>query len=149
MTTYATHTDLEAYIEGGSGLDAATADRLLERAERDVDYAAGGWPVVDPTAGLKFTPSALQDWQAAALNRATCAQAEYRLTMGEDFMVKAQYTRVQGPDFRVFGELPYIGPKTMRELASGGLLRPGPGYGMGSVGTGPARRGGGGSIVNL
>lgn len=136
MPTYATKAELDAYIEGGSGLDQATADRLLERAERDVDYAAGAWSIASTTTGLKFDPTTLPEWQKKALSRATCAQAEYRKTMGEDFMVKAQHATVRGPDFAVTGELPYIGPKALRELASGALLRGGPGAGIGSIFTG-------------
>jgi hypothetical protein len=128
MATYAVAADLETYMPTGSGLSGADAEKLLQRSERDVDYVAGNWPLASQTTGLKFDPTTLADWQKSALNRATCAQAEYRITMGEDFMVKAQYASVQGPDFTVSGRLPFIGPKVIRELVSGGLLRGGGGY---------------------
>lgn len=136
MPTYATRAAFEAYVEGWTTDDPAALDRLLERAERDVDYAAGGWPI-DPATGLKFDPATLPTWQADALSRATCAQAEYRHSMSEEFMVKAQHSRVSGPDFTVDGELPYVGPKVLRELASGGLLRSGGSTGVVSVPMGP------------
>jgi hypothetical protein len=123
MPTYAQASDLEAYVEGWVTDNPAAVDRLLERAERDIDYAAGAWPIADPVNGLKFVPGSLAAWQTKALVRATCAQAEYRFEMGEEFMVKAQHARVQGPDFAAWGRLPYIGPKALRELVSGGLLR--------------------------
>lgn len=127
MPTYATRSDFEAYVEGWVTDDPAALDRLLERAERDIDgiLATRG----DRTAGLKIDAAAelaagsLEEWQTDALSRATCAQAEYRLAMGEEFFTQAQHSRVRGPDFTTEGRLPTIAPKALRELADTGLLR--------------------------
>lgn len=135
MPTYALQTDLEAYLEDSPLTMPAggVADRLLGRAERDVDTLLVGYGALNATTGLKYDPAVdLEAWQVLALNRATCAQAEYRLRMGEDFFIVAQYDRQQGPDFTIEGELPYIGPQVERELQATGLIRA---YGVKSVST--------------
>lgn len=128
MPTYATATDFTTYSEGAVIDDAVGTDRLLERAERDIDSCLIG-PLL--TSGLKYDPT-LTDSTAAGyltsaqkqlLMRATVAQAEYRLAKGEDFFIHAQYDRVSGPDFTTEGRLPYIGPKAVREIAATGLWR--------------------------
>jgi hypothetical protein len=124
MATYASQADLEAYIEGWTTDDPDAVERLLERAERDVDSVlASPVPGGRQATGLRLDPDGLPGWQAQALARATCAQAEYRFAMGEEFFVRAQHDRVYGPDFRTDGQLPYIGPKVERELAGTGLAR--------------------------
>jgi hypothetical protein len=124
MATYATQADLEAYVEGWVTDDVDATERLLERAERDVDsILVSPVPGGRQTGGLRLDPASLPDWQKTALQRATCAQAEYRFTMGEEFFIRAQHDRVQGPEFRTDGRLPYIGPKVERELAGTGLAR--------------------------
>lgn len=123
MPTYATQEDLTDYMEGAVIDDPAATDRLLERAERDVDQLLGLYTTRDATSGLKLTVSDLEDYQAAALSRAVCAQAEYRYTMGEEFFVKGQHRSVTGPDFSVNGTLPYIGPKVWVELEGANLQR--------------------------
>lgn len=120
--SYATPTDFEAYVEGWTTTDAPALDRLLARAERDIDGLASVLPTLDDTTGHKFDPAAMSARDADVLKRATCAQAEYRFTMGEDFMRRAQLAEVQGPDFTTKGTLPYIGPKVMRELAGTDLI---------------------------
>lgn len=139
MPTYATQADFAAYVEGAVIDNPAALDRLLVRAERDIDWAAGARPI-DTVTGLKFKPADLPAWQRAALARATCAQAEYRNEMGEDFMLRAQHQTARGPDFAVTGRLAYVGPKTLRELESGGLLAAGPGTGLTSVALSTIRR---------
>lgn len=127
MATYATQADFEAYVEGWTTSDPAALERLLERAERDVDSAVGRWDRQDN--GLKFgTPATdneqgLTDLQKDALARATCAQAEYRLAMGEAFFVEAQPENVSGPDYSQTGALPRIGPKVYDELEGTDLMR--------------------------
>lgn len=123
MGTYATGAEVNAYIEGGSGYaDAdATLERHIQRAQRDVDRAAGVW-VVDRTTGLKFTPSAMGAVPRAALMRATAAQVEYRLAKGEAFFMEEPMA-VQGPDFSSQYREPRIGPKVYEELQLGGLRR--------------------------
>lgn len=128
MSAYATDTDFEEYVEGWTTDDSDALDRLLERASRDVDIYIGP-RTVDNDSGLKFgdvagdeNPSDLLDWQLAALRRATCAQAEYRFQMGEEFMVAGQFENVSGPDFSRTGKLPYFAPKARRELVGTGLV---------------------------
>lgn len=126
---YATITDFKAYTLDTIPTPPADAviQRLLDNAARDVDWAAGAWPLVDTTTGAKFDPISLPAYQSLALNRATCAQAEYRSLQGEAFMAKAQHQAIgiatgDGTQFQR-GTLPYIGPKVWRELETGGLLR--------------------------
>lgn len=124
--TYALQTDFEQFVEGWVTDDPDALKRLLERAERDIDQAAGYW--LAETNGLKFgsplstNEKHLEAWQVAALTRATCAQAEYRFTMGEDFFVRAQHATERGPDFQVSGKLPWLAPKAKRELDDAGLV---------------------------
>lgn len=99
--TYTTVEDFEAYVEGWVTDDSDALERLLERAERDVDNVLGPIPVrVD--SGLKLDPSALRDFEAAALSRAVCAQAEWRFRRGDDKLngsAPGVIKRVKGPDF--------------------------------------------------
>lgn len=122
MPTYATRADCLDYIEGLTIDDNDVFDRLIERAERDVDNAVGAVPL-DPDTGLKFVPARLTSGDARTLMRATCAQVEYRLTMGEDFFIRPQYGKTKGPEFETEGALPIVGPKTWRELEGSGLLK--------------------------
>ena len=120
--TYCTQEDFEAYVEGWVTTDPDALKRLLQRAERDIDNAVGNWPR-DETTGHKFDPATLLGYQVDALSRATCAQAEYRNSMGDEFFVRAQHAAEQGPDFSTTGRLPYVGPKVWMELEGTGLLR--------------------------
>jgi hypothetical protein len=127
MPIYAQRADVEDFIDGWVTDDPSALDALIERAERDVDTYCGPWSV--EANGLKFGDPAtgnekgLTDGQVLALTRATCAQVEYRFVQGEEFMARAQYTQVKGPDFETHGQLPYIGPKVRRELDDAGLVR--------------------------
>ena len=118
---YASQADVESYIEGWTTTDPAALERVLERAERDIDGLLGDYGDRQPATGRKLDPGALTTHQSYALRRATCAQAEYRIELGEDFFVQAQYTYVAGPDFQRRGELPRIGPKVLPELADNGF----------------------------
>lgn len=121
---YATITDCRDYIDtADDGVADADLEKVLDAAEHDVDNALIT-PVADnrSATGLRYDPSALLPWQTVALTRAVCAQVEYRLVMGPDFFIQAQHDRVQGPDFRTFGRLPYLGPKAVRELEGSGLI---------------------------
>lgn len=132
---YAVIADVRGYTILAAGVSDQDLQTVLERAERDVDgelVEPYTWSRVEST-GLKYDPVALEMWRAAALNRATCAQTEYRLSMGEEFFVRAQHTTERGPDFSVSGQLPYIGPKVYRELA-GAVLVATPGIGQLTVG---------------
>lgn len=132
---YATVEDVRAYTALAAQVpDDADLQFILDRAERDVDSE-----LVEPVpwgrqaSGLKYDPTGLETWRAVALNRATCAQTEYRLAMGEDYFIRAQHTSERGPDFAVDGKLPYIGPTVYREL-SGAALVATPGVGQLAVG---------------
>lgn len=122
--TYAENADFESYVPGWVTDSAPALTALLERAERDVDAFLGPLPPRAET-GLKLDPSALEDWEAAALSRAVCAQAEYRLLTGESKLAAGgAVKREKGPDFeREFdtaaGSPPgssLIGPKVRVEL---------------------------------
>lgn len=132
---YATVEDFADYVEGWSTDDDEALERLLTRASRDIDSFAGRRRVQSDT-GFKFItafpasgetdPTYLDEfetWQVDALKRATCAQAEYRLAQGEDFMVNAQPDGISGPDISTSGRLPYMAPKAWAELQITGILR--------------------------
>lgn len=99
MATYATQADFEAYVEGWVTDDPAALERLLERAERDVDLIFG--PIAQRTdTGLKLDPSSLLAWEAKALSNAVCAQAQWRFEHPGDLDTPAAQN-VSGPDFSV------------------------------------------------
>lgn len=119
MADYATVAQLRAYADLVGG-DDADLEKVLERAEKQIDALLGPWvaqanglKLGDPAAGnpLDLTPD-----EIAALADAVCAQAEYRVAMGEPFFVQAQLESVSGPDFSTRGKRPYIGPKVRAEL---------------------------------
>jgi hypothetical protein len=123
--TYATLADCLAYSEGLTVSDNAAFDRLIERAEGDVDQLLVTVPYLTE-GGRKYDAdglAALEDFDREALRRATCAQAEYRVTMGEPFFRKHQFSEVAGPDFTTKGTLPMIGPKVLRELQGSSIFR--------------------------
>lgn len=99
MPTYATIADLEAYIVGFVAGDPDEDDRLIEKAERDVDQMLGMIPIADDsTTGLKLDPTTLLAWERAALSDAVCAQVEWRILKG-DSRGEAVARRVKGPEF--------------------------------------------------
>lgn len=125
---YATVEDFEAYVEGWETGDPEVLKRLLHRASLDVDrYVGPAWSVEDN--GLRFgdpagaNPKKLSSAQVEALTRATCAAAEYRLAMGEEWFVTDQHESVGGPDFSTVGRLSRTGPKMREELRYSGLKR--------------------------
>jgi hypothetical protein len=125
---YASVADFEAYVEGWETDDEDALRRCLHRASRDIDrYVGPGWSV-EPN-GLRFgdvaedNPKALEPHQVEALVNATCAQAEYRIAMGEDWFVQDQYKQSNGPDFATTGKLGRVGPKAREELQYSGLPR--------------------------
>ncbi len=125
MASYATAEEFETYVEGWVTDNPDALDRLLERATRDIDRFLGArsTQTIGTYAGLKIDPADIETWEADALSRATCAQAEYRFQMGEDFFVRAQGQEEKGPDFQIKGKLPYLGPKAKAELDASGLRR--------------------------
>ena len=124
MPTYATAAQLRTY----TGLDStalpdATANALLLKAEGDIDSMIVVDRPIDGTTGRRFAPANLSTVEALILQRATCAQAEYRDSMGNEFFISGQYANVSGPDFSTTGVLGYIGPAVYREIAASGFMR--------------------------
>ena len=120
MPTYATRDDCLAYTEGLTVTNTAAFDRIIGRAERQIDQllTVAGDPDV---AGLKLSADDLAAMGARDRERlklATCAQVEYRVAMGEEFFARHQYPSVSGPEFTLQGQLPLIGPKVASELES-------------------------------
>lgn len=127
-STYAAAADLVAYVAGTAYKDRIPADEpgrtaLLEKAELDLDAQAFPVLATDDTTGRKMLPSDLDPNEVSALKRATCAQAVYRVEMGDEFFVRAQRERVTGRSFSAEGKLPVLGPEASRELTGGGLHR--------------------------
>jgi hypothetical protein len=120
--TYASVQDFKDFVLDRLDLDDTTITNRLLEAERDLDLVVGPIPV-DMTTGLKFIPDDLEDDDAAALVRATCAQAEYRVEMGPSFFRRPQFNKTKGPDYETEGQAPIVGPAAMRELTYSRLLR--------------------------
>src|SRR4051794_2426359 len=103
MPAYATRAELVEYVDGVVIDDTAAADRLLERASRDIDaifgplayYRSGTFP------GFKAVPTTLADVDADALARATAIQAAPRASREADGSREAGVRRVKGPDYEV------------------------------------------------
>jgi hypothetical protein len=125
---YATVADFEAYAEGWVTTDEEALEQALHKASIDVDRYVGPTWVVEAN-GLRFgdvvadNPKQLTSAQLEALNRATCAQAEYRIEKGPDFFIHGQHETTSGPDFSTKGRLPRFGPKAKEELRFSGLNR--------------------------
>lgn len=121
---YTTQSDFEGYVAGWETTDAGALAILLERAQRDVDnYLGPLQPRLED--GLKLDPTILEDWEADALSRAVCAQAEYLFVRGPQATVAGRVVKdEEGPDFKAqyedtgaaaAGSL--IGPRVAIELA--------------------------------
>ena len=125
MPTYATKADCVAYTEGLSSTDDALLNRIIERAERQVDRLLRVDFRTAVGDGVKVPDlTRLNSRESEALTRATCAQVEYRVKMGETFFSEPDRGKVSGPDFTVEGSAPdTIGPEVRNELRRGGLLR--------------------------
>lgn len=134
MATYATAGDLRAYpVDSGVGLPPVDAagdaqlDRLLVRAERDVDRQLGFY-IIDAATGLKFSPAALtvfpmrsatpsSERRALKPSSALLREDVEGMMIGADDGVAAV-----GPvSFSRF-PVPRIGPKVAEELAGTGLV---------------------------
>lgn len=117
---YASVVDVRAYAPelNDQADDAILAE--IPKAERDIDWYAGYSGTIDETTGLRFVPlSSLEVRQAKAITRATCAQVQYRLYMGQSFTVdEMQYAEVQGQDQTVVGAQ-RVGPQARSEFPAG------------------------------
>jgi hypothetical protein len=124
---YATKAQLVEYA-AGRGLTLPPdddQDALLSRATDDVDSVLGDYRIHESGtyAGRKIDPAAETDYtETRALHRAVCAQALYRIEMGEDFFNRPQIAS-SGPEFSLDQPPSHVGPQTMRELAGSGLMR--------------------------
>lgn len=128
MPTYATEAELVAYAAGtayAARLPGQAGDRtrLIELAEADLDQEAFLISAVDEETGRKLVVGDLDDTEESSLSRATCAQAIYRIEMGDEHFVRAQRQRVSGRGFTKEGKLPIVGPQATRELVGGNLLQ--------------------------
>jgi hypothetical protein len=98
--------------------DDATAELVLQRAERAVDGVIG--PRSLDANALKYDPNSITATQKAALSRATCAAAEFRLQLGESALVgEDDYLPTELQPIRKAGR---VGPKVAEELAGSGLI---------------------------
>lgn len=126
MATYATPGDLRDYLDdddliADDDLDDDEIERVLADAERDVDrlLALGDR---DPQTGLRLDPEGLSEPQRAAVSRATCAAAVWRLgTDPEDVagLEPGVAGLPGGISLREVGRPP--GPRPIEELAGFGL----------------------------
>ena len=124
MATYATAAELRSWIGTDStSLPDTEAERLLEKAERDLDGLVVVGRLWDSATGRALVPSQLAPREAALLSNAACAQAHYRQVMGDEFFVKPQFQKVTGPDFTTEGKLPRIAPEARSQLQASGLVR--------------------------
>jgi hypothetical protein len=104
MAVYATVSDFVDYVDGYvAPAPPEPLERILVRAQRDVDRVLGPFTRRTDT-GLKLDPATdLNVHERAALARAVCAQARYRMRLGlEELALPAPVVvEEQGPDFRV------------------------------------------------
>lgn len=114
---YADVEDLEAHVEGTAyeGRLPDDVERLLELAERDIDQQAfkalprrDGAPKLD--LGL------LDRERRQGLAAAVCAQAVYRVEMGDEHFVRTRVPSRPGNPTH-----PILGPEAQRELDAAGL----------------------------
>ena len=124
MPVYTTEADVEFRL--GVALETAEANRLIEFACDDIDAAVGPYPV--DADGRKFNPTVMDAKQAKLLSKATAAQVEYRLQMGDSFMIEDQYDSKSGRDFSSSGKLRKVAPAAYSYLHSAGLLNLSRGY---------------------
>lgn len=112
-------------LPSDSGGAPTALDRLIERAQLDIDSLLGPWTIIESGtyAGLKLDVTTLDYAQRAALARATVQQVLYRLEMGEQFFVRPQFDSVSGPEFSTEGAAPRVGPAARQELSGLGLIR--------------------------
>jgi hypothetical protein len=123
MAIYATSADLAAYLAATredlpAPTDQGALEALLIEAQQDVDVAVGPFPKL--ASGLALDPSTLTAPQQAALRRATCAAAEFRLD-SEDESGATEF--LAGPLTVGWRGSRPPGPKVIEALAGYGLIR--------------------------
>lgn len=124
---YVSYDDVRSYL----GLDSTQMSddivrQPLVRAQRDIDIACGRWVAYADT-GLKFASAVafaypLSDLEMVMLRDSTCAQVEYRMTVGDDFMIREQYER-QGGANPSRGTVSKLCGASYTKLAQGGFLK--------------------------
>lgn len=117
---YATTQDFVNFVPGFVVEDSDALETILAQAENDIDAAVGLGP--EGSSIRKFDPDNLNTGQSSALARATAAQAEYRMHMGEQFFIEGRQKEVRGRDGQIQGPLPYLAPKARIELTRGRLF---------------------------
>lgn len=125
MATYASIQDLVLYSEAVMAPESGSAEelrllRIIERAESQIDGIIMWRGPRDEANHRRVRVADLEPWDRECLKAATCAQAEYRVLMGEEFFASGQYARTIGPDFEVHGVMPVIGPRVWQELDGAG-----------------------------
>jgi hypothetical protein len=134
MGAYATGEEVAAYLsdnpdldlppgvdEDGEAIPSSELERLIAHAERDVDRAIGGPPVLLAT-GLRLDPTALSAAQRGALARAVGAAVEYRLSIDSEALVGADdYVPSEVSIINRAGRPP--GPRVAEEMSGYGLIR--------------------------
>jgi hypothetical protein len=122
--TYASAEQLANYIVDDPEVvlpaDADAVERLLERAELQVDQYVIGGPL-SPDAALRLDPADLTASQAAALSRSVCAQAAHRLRLGEPFYSEPE--DVATGDIRVLRPAQAVAIRAFEEAAGHGLIQ--------------------------
>jgi hypothetical protein len=99
MATYAVAADLRARLGLDlSALSDATAEALLQAAERRLDRLAGAWPL--RATGRKLDPTSLPGLYATAIREATLDLAAAAQRNPAAFTPPAA-KRVRGPDFEL------------------------------------------------
>lgn len=122
--TRAYFTDDCIYTAGFQVSSTAELDRVLERAERDVDDFVGPWSM-DSTTGRKLTNAGLDANRLGLVKDAVCVQALWRIQVGEDEFINSQYDSVSGPDFSTQGKRSRTSPQAKRLLTQARVVRRG------------------------
>lgn len=118
--TYATVEQLREYVTGTIPEDDTYLEKLLMECEVELDDQV---PRLYPNdeVGPKIIIEDETNLLVDGLMKATCAQAEYHLHMGEAFFIEA-HGASEGPDTMSKRKAPRIAPKAMRELRRVGLV---------------------------
>ena len=122
MATYATAAELDAYLLDTPEVSAPggeATERLLQRAERQVDLVVGPWPRF--SSGLKFDPALLDTTQQAALSRACCAAAQFLLVVDAETLIGDDDYLPDGAV--ILRRAAKVSPKMVAELSGHGLLK--------------------------
>lgn len=102
----------------------AQLERLIARAEADIDAHVIGGLFDDPDHTRMIDPTQLGAGQRAALVAATAAQVAFRLAQREDTLIGADANIVRAGDLTFADRpTPRISPAAIEALAGRGLIR--------------------------